>query len=372
MVEDRSFWENEGYDLQSTVFATLASVTGAADRGGASTITQQLVRAVLLPKALLEPGADLYERKAKELIQSAKLTAANPGVEGKQRIITAYLNQIFYGNNAYGIAAAAQSYFGKDMSKLTLAQAALLAGLPQSPAILNPFRYADTINRKGKDRIVVPTCEYGDDLRPVDPDCTVIAPVARRDFILRALLDGFGKWTKPTKADVLKALNEPIILKQAEPNKYTAPHFVIAVKQRLDQLVRDGEPVESGGYDVTTTLDISAQKAAERVRQDGGGPAEPGREALLPGPQDLKVSSADRAWMNILRGKRFHNGALVAPWITGPAMSWHTQAVPTITTSTSRSPRPSTPSTTWPAWASGSLVPPGSRSCTRQPSTSAS
>ena len=107
-VEDRTFWENQGYDLQSTVFASLANLTGAADRGGASTITQQLVRAVLLPKALLAPGADLYERKAKELIQSAKLTEAFPGEEGKQRIITAYLNQIFYGHNAYGIAAAAQ------------------------------------------------------------------------------------------------------------------------------------------------------------------------------------------------------------------------------------------------------------------------
>ena len=88
-------------------------MTGAADRGGASTITQQLVRARLLPKELLAPGADLYERKAKEIIQSAKLTAAFPGEAGKQQIITAYLNQIFYGHNAYGIAAAAQAYFGK-------------------------------------------------------------------------------------------------------------------------------------------------------------------------------------------------------------------------------------------------------------------
>jgi len=323
VVEDRSFWENEGYDLQSTVFATLASVTGAADRGGASTITQQLVRAVLLPKALLEPGADLYERKAKELIQSAKLTSANPGVGGKQRIITAYLNQIFYGNNAYGIAAAAKSYFNKTMDELTLGEAALLAGLPQSPAILNPFRFADTVNRKGNPLIVVPTCEYGDNLLPVDPDCTVIQPVARRDFILRALLDGFGKWTKPTKAEVIKALNEPIILAQAKPNHYTAPHFVIAVKQRLDQLVRDGEPVESGGYDVTTTLDLRAQNIAQKYLLLGAVLPNLGVKRYYKALKVEKVSSADRSWMNILRGKRFHNGALVAmDYRTGDVLAY--------------------------------------------------
>jgi penicillin-binding protein 1A len=101
------------------VFATLADLTKAADRGGASSITQQLVRARLLPKDLFEPGADIYTRKAKEIIQAAKLTAAFPGERGKERIITAYLNQIPYGHNAYGISAAAQVYFGKSMAKLS-------------------------------------------------------------------------------------------------------------------------------------------------------------------------------------------------------------------------------------------------------------
>ena len=141
-VEDRTFWENQGFDLQSTVFATIADLTNAADRGGASSITQQLVRARLLPRELFEPGADIYTCKAKEIIQATKLTQAFPGEAGKQRIITAYLNRIPYGHNAYGFAAAARVYFGEaHEGELTLSQVALLAGLPQSPSVLDPYRY---------------------------------------------------------------------------------------------------------------------------------------------------------------------------------------------------------------------------------------
>ena len=102
-VEDRTFWENQGYDL-TAIFSSIAGVLGGGGgRGGASTITQQFVRARLLPKELLAPGSDVYLRKAKEIIQAARLTQAFPGEEGKKRIITAYLNQIFYGHNAYGV-----------------------------------------------------------------------------------------------------------------------------------------------------------------------------------------------------------------------------------------------------------------------------
>ncbi len=78
------------------------------------------------------------------------------------------------------------------MSDLTLSEAALLAGLPQSPSSLDPYRsaYSKSVKRKGKTHIVVQTCKYGANLKPVDPDCVVTAPIVRRDFILRALLDG--------------------------------------------------------------------------------------------------------------------------------------------------------------------------------------
>jgi penicillin-binding protein 1A len=106
----------------------MESVTGVRDRG-ASTITQQFVRARLLPEEVVE--GDQWIRKIKEILQAKNLTLAFPGEEGKQRILTAYLNQIYYGHNAYGIAAAAEVYFGvTDLKLLTPAQAALLAGMP--------------------------------------------------------------------------------------------------------------------------------------------------------------------------------------------------------------------------------------------------
>ncbi len=324
-VEDRTFWENQGYDLQSTVFASLANVTGAADRGGASTITQQLVRAVLLPKALLAPGADLYERKAKELIQSAKLTEAFPGVAGKQRIITAYLNQIFYGHNAYGIAAAAKTYFGESMDKLTLGQAALLAGLPQNPTNLDLYRpsFSKTVKRKGKTQIVVQTCQYGPDLQPVDPDCIVSAPIARRDFVLRALLNGYGKWTKPTKAEVLAAMNAPVILAGDQPNYYFAPHYVVAVKQQLDQMFRDGVPVESGGYDVTTSLDYNAQKLAQKYVMAGAVLPNLSPSKYIAARRKLGIRAVDFGWIANLRGYGIHNAALVAEdYRTGDVLAY--------------------------------------------------
>jgi penicillin-binding protein 1A len=95
---------------------------------GASTITQQLVRQRLLPAEAFEGST--YDRKIREIIQSIKLTEAFPGEEGKEQIITYYLNQNFYGNQSYGVKAAAKSYFGVPLEELTLAQAAILAATP--------------------------------------------------------------------------------------------------------------------------------------------------------------------------------------------------------------------------------------------------
>jgi len=148
-AEDRSFWKNSGFDPAAILSAVADNAAGTSERG-ASTITQQLVRARLLPEDVVAPGANRYLRKAKEVIQSSRLTSAYPGEAGKQQIITAYLNEIFYGHDAYGIAAAASIYFGvSDLSKLTIAQAALLAGLPKSPSNFDPYRYAKP-DKKGR------------------------------------------------------------------------------------------------------------------------------------------------------------------------------------------------------------------------------
>ena len=152
-AEDRTFWENGGFDPEAIVSAIAENASGERERG-ASTITQQLVRARMLPDDVVAPGSDRYIRKAKEIIQSMRLNETYPGVVGKERVITAYLNEIYYGHKAYGIAAAAKAYFGiEDLASLTPAQAALLASLPKSPSTLDPYAYAKK-NKAGD--LVVP------------------------------------------------------------------------------------------------------------------------------------------------------------------------------------------------------------------------
>ena len=139
-IEDKDFWTNPGFDIGAIVSAGLDTLAGRPR--GASTITQQLVRAKLLPADAFE--GSVYDRKIREIIQSIRLTQAYPGDEGKQQIIAAYLNQNFYGNQSYGVAAAAKGYFGVDLSELTLAQYAVLAAIPQSPTQFDLVRNAVT------------------------------------------------------------------------------------------------------------------------------------------------------------------------------------------------------------------------------------
>src|SRR4029078_3503790 len=140
-IEDKDFWVNAGFDPAGIVDAGLDTVAGKPR--GASTITQQLVRARLLPPEAFEGST--YERKAREIIQSIRLTQAFPGEDAKKPIITAYLNQNFYGNQSYGVKAAAKSYFGKSLADLTLAQDAILAAIPQSPTKYDLVRNADEV-----------------------------------------------------------------------------------------------------------------------------------------------------------------------------------------------------------------------------------
>src|SRR5689334_19365160 len=206
-AEDRTFWSNGGFDPAAILSAVVGNANGDAERG-ASTITQQLVRARLLPATVTAVGADRYIRKAKEIIQSMNVNEAFPGEPGKEQIITAYLNEIFYGHGAYGIAAAANIYFGvTDLNQLTPAQAALLAGLPKSPQSLDPYLYA---KKAAKGRLVVP---------PGSP------PVVRRDWVLNGLAAGDARWTNLTPAQLQAALNEPVVLAGDKPITYAGGQF---------------------------------------------------------------------------------------------------------------------------------------------------
>ena len=147
-IEDRRFWSHGALDYPGIMRALLANVQAGHVVQGGSTITQQLARNLYIKKP-----SQTFGRKATEACLAIKLARDKP----KRWILNAYINQVFYGNRAYGIEAAAQTYFSKRAQHLTLSQAALLAGLPQAPSLFDPFH------------------------RPQDA-------IARRDEVLRAML----------------------------------------------------------------------------------------------------------------------------------------------------------------------------------------
>src|SRR5438093_3053532 len=303
-AEDRTFWQNDGFDLGAIVAAAYQNVTGeSSGERGASTITQQLVRARLLPPEVTQSN-DRYLRKVLELLQASRLTAAFPGEAGKEQIITAYVNEIYYGHQAFGIAAAAQVYFGvTDLAKLTPAQAALLAGLPKAPSTYDPYRYAI----KATDgRLVV----------PMDAP-----PVVRRDYVLRGMTS--SRWTHLTPDQLAAALAEPVVLAGEKPMKLRAGHFSWAVHAELEQLLGGAEAVETGGYRVITTLDWDAQQLAERYAEAAALiPNLPAKEAAREMDR-LKLGRPDRRWINNLRGKDLHDAALVAlDYRTGDVLAY--------------------------------------------------
>ena len=302
-AEDRTFWENAGFDPQAILSAIAENASGEGERG-ASTITQQLVRARMLPDEVVAPGSDRYVRKAKEILQSMRLNETYPGVAGKERVITAYLNEIYYGHKAYGIAAAAKAYFGvEDLANLTPAQAALLASLPKSPSTLDPYAYAE----ENKD---------GDLVVPADSP-----PVVRRNWVLSNL--STSRWTTLTPAELRTALDEPVVLAGDQPARFRAGHFAWQVERQLQQIVGDDVDLTTAGYRVTTTLDWRAQRLAQRwvtaaviapnLKRSAG-------ERLL---KQLEIPSGERGWIRALRGKDIHNAALVAiDYRTGDVLAY--------------------------------------------------
>src|SRR6185436_217389 len=128
-IEDRRFYSHGGIDPQGIARAVLADAQARKVVQGGSTITQQLVRNLYIS------NERTVQRKLKEVCLAIKLNDA----WSKQRILVTYLNQVYYGNFAYGIEAAAQTYFSRPARSLTLGQAAMLAGLTQAPSAFDPF-----------------------------------------------------------------------------------------------------------------------------------------------------------------------------------------------------------------------------------------
>lgn len=219
-VEDSRFYEHRGFDVKGFLRSVLRNVQRGYGAGGGSTITQQLVGNALVGRQ--RSGVAGLKRKVQELILSIEVERRFT----KEQILEMYLNQIPYGSNAYGVEAAAQTYFGVPASDLTVAQAALLAGLPQRPSFF----------------MAHPEEMY-----------------ARKDFILDRMLElGF---IDQTSYDAARA--EQVTIKERDAG-LAAPHFVIMAREYV--IGKYGEDiVESGGFRIITTLDEDLQRDAEKL-----------------------------------------------------------------------------------------------------------
>jgi peptidoglycan glycosyltransferase len=309
-VEDKTFWENAGFDPVGIVAAGIDAIRG--DARGASTITQQLVRARLLDPKLVQDPDRTIERKLKEIVQSIRLTQHFDGEDGKKQIITAYLNQNYYGNQAYGVKAAVRVYFGKELKDITPAEAAIIAALPKSPSNYDLVRNSEVrctvaLNDDGD-------CPAGKGELWVKPDSRIIA---RRNQILDLLAAG-GRTPMSkdqyTSADFEAAKDDEVKLaSQAQP-RWVAPHFVWAVRDELTTKLCGDESetcdaLDQGGLRVTTTLDVGLQAIAEKWVK-----------AAAVVPQSKNPTKAAKAlgfdslpaWMKNLTDKDVHNGSLVA------------------------------------------------------------
>lgn len=218
-VEDKDFYRHGAVSITGIIRSAAVNVLSASKKQGASTITQQFARNAVLTRE------KTFARKFKEIILSVELEQRYT----KDEILKLYLNEIPYGSNAYGIQAAAQTFFGKEAKFLTLAESAYLAALPKAPTYYSP---------------------YG----PHKPELD-----QRADTVL-ALMEEQGYITKQQKA---AAQNEAVTFRDIGTG-ILAPHFVLYVQDLIAE--KYGEvAVREGGLKVTTTLDLELQKIAEEA-----------------------------------------------------------------------------------------------------------
>ncbi len=221
-TEDANFYSNPGVDWYAILRAVWINLRGGEVLSGGSTITQQLARNLLLSPQ--ERTQRTLTRKLRESILAWRLARAYT----KDQILQLYLNQAYYGNLAYGIEAAAQTYFSKHAGELDLSECALLAGLPQSPAVYDPL----TNSQAARDRQAV-----------------VLDLMTRQGHI--------------TADDARLAKSEQLHF-AAVPFPIQAPHFVMFVRAWLEDHFSP-EAIYREGLVVTTTLDLDWQNAAQEI-----------------------------------------------------------------------------------------------------------
>jgi penicillin-binding protein 1A len=221
-IEDSRFFEHRGLDFVGIARAAITNLVSGKIRQGASTITQQLARSLFL-----SPKRD-FERKAKEALLALKMEQ----ILGKEQILELYLNQIYFGHGAYGVQSAAQTYFGKDVGQLSLAESAYLVGLPKGPADYSPYYHPEASKKR---------------------QATVLKRMVEERFI--------------TTAEAEAAIAEEVPFRRQSRDE-PAPYFVEHIRQRL--MATYGETmVYKGGLKVYTTLSLPEQQVATAVLEEG-------------------------------------------------------------------------------------------------------
>jgi penicillin-binding protein 1A len=223
-AEDHSFYQHEGIDMLGIMRAAIKNIRAGSIVQGGSTITQQVIKALLLT-----PERS-YERKLKEAILAYRLEKNLK----KNEILTIYLNEIYLGHGAYGVEAASRIYFGQHVDELNLAQAALLAGLPKAPSLYDPYKNMDLAR-------------------------------ARQRYVLDRLLD--LEWITQKEYD--QALQADITLQSmADPTWKVGGYYLEEVRKWLVDKFGE-EKTYCGGLEVRTSVDLTHQQAAEQALQQG-------------------------------------------------------------------------------------------------------
>ena len=218
-IEDRSFWQHQGFDAKGIARAAYAHLRGSGGNQGASTLTQQVVRNFLLPS----------ERSMQRKVQEVALAIQLEKVMTKEQIFTVYANAMFLGNGAYGVGAAAYRYFGKSVESLQPEESALIAGLFQSPSRYNPTRYGARAKQ-------------------------------RQLQVIKAMVQA-----KMLSSKVGHDLAQrPLVYHEYHPaNAATAPYFIDYVKEQAAKLLGAKGTLGGQGLRIYTTLDDRLQKLAE-------------------------------------------------------------------------------------------------------------
>lgn len=222
-AEDEHFWEHPGIDVEGVLRAAIhLALTGRRTQGG-GTITMQVARDFFLTRK------KTFSRKIREAFLALKIEREL----SKQDILTLYINKIYLGNRAYGAGAAAEVYYGTDVDHLTLAQIAMIAGLPQAPSAANPL---------------------------ANPQ----RALARRGYVLgRMLADGYI-----TQEQYNQAMAAPLTATYHEPTAAVSAPYV-AEMVRNDMVAKYGDDAYTAGYSVITTIDSRLQPKAVAALRDG-------------------------------------------------------------------------------------------------------